>query len=280
MNVSRYGLVLAGLLLLLVGVSGDNGSAEPSPGRGEIAATYSVSLAGFNLGEFHLTASFKESAYEMQAKGRFSLLSGVLYNGSGTTTSTGRLTKAGPEPSRFTLNYKGGSKRDQRRISFAGGAVSQVSIIPQKRQKPGSRVPITKEQLVHVLDPLTAAFLYARSDGPPGDLKVCHQTIPVFDGKQRFDIVLTPKRADSLEKMAPADLSGPVAVCQVKFLPLGGYRPDHPGIKFMTQTNDIEVWLVLLPRTSLYVPYRIFVPTALGTGSATLTDVEMNLDAR
>ena len=29
----------------------------------------------------------------------------------------------------------------------------------------------------------------------------------------------------------------------MKFVPLGGYRPDHPGIKYMSQNDDIEVWL-------------------------------------
>ena len=53
---------------------------------------------------------------------------------------------------------------------------------------------MTKEQLEGVLDPMSGAFLSAHSDNPNGDLKVCDQTFPVFDGKQRFDLVLTPKR--------------------------------------------------------------------------------------
>jgi hypothetical protein len=57
-------------------------------------------------------------------------------------------------------------------------------------------------------------------------------------------------------------------------VPIGGYRPDHPGIKFMAQTDDIEVWLVPLPESTLYVTYRIVVPTPLGQGSATLTELE------
>jgi hypothetical protein len=33
------------------------------------------------------------------------------------------------------------------------------------------------------------------------------------------------------------------------------------------QKDEIEVWLVALPSTALYLPYRISVPTAFGSGS-------------
>jgi len=279
MRVSRYGVVaLTGLALLLLVSARDESSGEDNPAKGRIEATYRVDWAGVNLGEFQLNAAFKGSAYEMKAKGDFSVLAGLVYRASGTTTSSGKLTRFGPEPSRFTLHYKGGDKKETRLMRFTGGTI-KVSITPRKKQNPQKRIPVTKEQLANALDPLTAAFLSARYDGPRGDLKVCHQTVPVFDGKQRFDIVLTPKHADRLDATkGPVGLSGPVAVCQVKFKPIGGYRPDHPGIKLMSETDEIEVWLVPLPRTPLYVPYQIFVPTAWGRGSVTLTEIKMNLD--
>jgi len=44
-------------------------------------------------------------------------------------------------------------------------------------------------------------------------------------------------------------------------------------VKYVMTNEDIEVWLVRLPRTALYLPYRIVMPTAWGTGTATLTEV-------
>jgi len=108
-------------------------------------------------------------------------------------------------------------------------------------------VPVTKEQLQGVLDPATALFLYARSDNPAGDLSVCHHTVPVFDGEQRFDLVLKPKRTVSLQKNASSVYSGFATVCRVKFNPISGYRTDDPDIRFISRFNEIEVWLVSLP---------------------------------
>jgi hypothetical protein len=214
----------------------------------------------------------------MQAKGKFSLITGMLYRASGKTMSKGELSKRGPQPARFKLNFESGSKEEQREMRFANGEVSDISIVPRKKQNP-RRVPVTKDQLVNVLDPLTAAIVSPRADGPAGDLTICERTVPVFDGQQRFDLVLKPKRADSLGNGAPAALSGPVAVCQVKYVPIAGYRPGHSGVKFVTENEDIEVWLVRLPNTALYLPYRVVMPTAWGTGSVTLTKLKVGAGA-
>lgn len=267
-----YGALFFGALLIFCGPLRDRGRAEPAPAGGQIAATYRVDLAGLSLGEFHLAIAFQGLNYEIEGDGQFSLLAGMLYRGAGMAASAGKLTKAGPQPSSFNLSFEGGGKREQRRLSFAGGAVGQISIIPRKKQG-RRRVPVTKDQLEDVLDPLSAAFLHLRPDHA-----ACDHTVPVFDGRLRFDIVLTPKRADSLPNGAPTGLSGPAAVCQVKFVPIGGHRPDKPGIKFMSETDQIEVWLVPLPRTVMYLPYWIGLPTPLGRGSATLTRIKFTLD--
>ena len=86
----------------------------------------------------------------------------------------------------YSLNFQGGDKSQQLRMTFDGGAVTQISRIPKKRFNPHV-IPITKEQLEGVLDPMSGGVsLCALSDNPNGDPKVCNQTIPVFDGEARF----------------------------------------------------------------------------------------------
>lgn len=271
MNSRHTGAIVAALLLLSV-TPGSSASETARPKPGQVVATYDTALAGISLGDFKVTTTIKGSAYRMVAKGRFSLLAGLVYKATGRTTSSGTLTQAALRPATFTLDYKGGKKREQRNIRFDNGAVSKVRIIPRKKKK--NRIPVTAEQLEDVLDPLTATFLAVRSNAPAGDLEVCRQTIPVFDGTQRFDIVLTPKRLESLSSRAPKGLSGPAAVCRVRYVPIAGHRPDHSGVEFMRKTEGIEVWLVPARQMGLYLPYKILVPTGWGSGSITLTDLE------
>lgn len=269
------------LTLTLGGTSfGPHAAAENVAGTASrIVAVYRVDLAGFNLGDFRLTTVFRGDDYEMRGEAQFSILGGLVYDWSGTTSSRGKYTGVGPEPATYALSYKGGDKRGQLRMTFDGGAVTQISQMPRKRPNPHV-IPISKDQLEGVLDPMSAAFLHARSNNPNGDPKVCEQTIPVFDGEQRFNLILTPKRTVKLQKDASTGYSGFASVCRVKFIPISGYRPDNPGIKLMSQSDEIEVWLVSLPGTQHYVPYRIVLPTPVGYGSATSTSFQVNRGAR
>ena len=243
-----------------------------------ITANYGVYWAGLHFGDIRLDIIVRSSDYEMKGDGQSSALGGLIYKWSGDTTSAGKLSKSGPQPSQYTLDYSGGDKHGDVRISFSGGAVSEVSTLPKKRPNPKD-ILVTKEQLRGVLDPMTGAFLRARPNLSNADLEVCDETIPVFDGKLRFDIVLVPKERRRIERKAPNGYSGPAAVCGVKFAPISGFRPGDRGINFMSSHEDeIEVWLVPLPNTVLYLPYRISVPTAFGSGSGEMLSFQVSPD--
>ena len=78
----------------------------------------------------------------------------------------------------YALSYSDSAKMGERlRMTFSEGDVTGVSIVPNKRPSPHT-IPVTKEQLEGVLDPMSGAFLSAHSENPNGDLNVCNQTLP------------------------------------------------------------------------------------------------------
>jgi hypothetical protein len=280
MWAARHALSFVAVVALTSGLGGnfppDSAFAENAlSSASRIEAVYRVDLGSFNLGNFRLTAVFHGDGYEMRGEGRFTILQGLIYEWRGVTASAGRVTSAGPEPAMYALSYSdGGKKTEQLRMTFGSHAVTDITIVPNK--VPNERtIPVTREQLEGVLDPMSGAFLTAHSANPNGDLNVCNQTLPVFDGKQRFDLVLTPKRAVSVRSTTASGYSGPAVICQVKFIPIAGYQPDNPGIQLMSQTNEIEVWLIPVRGTVMYVPYRIVLPTPVGYGTALVTSIQV-----
>jgi hypothetical protein len=235
-----------------------------------IAIGYRVDLDNFNLGSFRFTASLNGSDYRVQGAGHFSIMGGLLYDLRTTTASSGKVTSEGPEPAAYMLSYVGGGDSGQLRMSFDTGAISTLSIIPRNERDP-RKIPVTKNQLAGVLDPIAAAFFVARSNDPTGDLKVCDQTVPVFDGEWRYDLVLAPKRKAAVRKQTSTGYASYAVVCKVRFKPISGYAPDDPNIKVMSYTDDIEVWLVPLSGTGMYVPYHLQLPTDSGLLSVTST---------
>jgi len=281
MQRARHCLSLAAVAALTCGLGGnlpaDTAYAENSfSTASRITAVYRVDLAGFNLGDFRLTTTFRGDDYEMRGEGRLTILQGLVFEWRGVTASAGRVTSAGPEPAMYALSYSDGGKQmtEQLRMTFGDRAVTGVSIVPNKRPAPRT-IPVTKEQLEGVLDPMSGAFLSAHSENPNGDLTVCNRTLPVFDGRQRFDLVITPKRAVTVRRTTPTGYGGPAVICGVKFIPIAGYQPDNPDIRLMSQSNEIEVWLVPVRGTDMYVPYRIVLPTQVGYGSALVTSIQV-----
>lgn len=277
MRFGRTGVILAGLALACLALPVSlprSASGEAASSKvGRISATYDAGVGAINLGTFNVTANFAGTDYDLMAKGSFSVLAGLVYKASGTSTSRGTLNGANAQPGRFTLAFEDTKKRQKLNISFAGDTVRNVSRVPKK--KPDRRnIPVPAGQLTNVLDPLTAAFLSIRSSVPPGDLGVCNETIRVFDGKQRFDLQLSPKRTETLGSRTPKSISKRAAVCAVRYKPIGGYRPEHAGVQFLQKADGIEAWLVTMPGTGLYLPYKIIVPTTWGNGSVTLTGLK------
>jgi hypothetical protein len=257
--------------LLGCGISSPTALAEESTVTGmRIAVGYRIDLDNFNLGNFRFTASLNGSDYRVQGAGHFSILGGLFYDLRTTTASSGKVTSAGPEPAAYMLNYAGGGDAGQLRMSFDSGAITTLSIIPRRERDP-REIPVTKNQLAGVLDPIAAAFFRARSNDPTGDLKVCDQTVPVFDGEWRYDLVLAPKRKAAIRKQATTGYASYAVVCKVRFKPISGYAPDDPNIKVMSYTDDIEVWLVPVSGTDMYVPYHLQLPTDSGLLSVTST---------
>jgi hypothetical protein len=273
--MSLRAIVILGLPLLALSLRSDIVLAgDKPPDTMRIKATYRVYFVGLPFGDVRLRMALKGSEYEMKGDGRFSILAGLISRWQGRTASSGKIAKSAPKPSKYKLKYSGGDKRGDVRIIFSDGAATEVSISPKKRPNPRD-IPVTKEELKGVLDPMTGAFLRPRPDIRDADLKVCNETIPVFDGERRFNLVLTPKERVRVEIDAPTDYSGFAAVCQVQFVPIAGYRPDNGAINYLSHTDAIEVALMPLPATALYVPYRISVPTVVGSGSAILTSFQI-----
>ncbi len=280
MQRARHCLSLAAVAALTCGLGGnlpaDTAYAESSlSGLSRIVAVYRVDIGSFNLGDFKLTTTIRGEDYQMRGEGRFTVLQGLIYEWRGVTASAGRVTDMGPEPAMYAFNFSDSAKAGERlRMTFDGRAVTDVSISPKDRPLPRT-IPVTKEQLEGVLDPMSGAFLSARSENPNGDLSVCDHTLPVFDGRQRYDLVITPKRIVTVKRTTPTGYGGPAVICRVKFIPIAGYQPDNPGIRLMQQSNEIEVWLIPVRGTNMYVPYRIVLPTPVGYGSAIVTSIQV-----
>lgn len=242
-------------------------AAEASTFPAKVDAVYRIAWNGMELGNFVFTSTLKNNEYTLRGETKLSAVMGAFY-WSGFTQSLGKLASGKPLPAAYAFSFEGSSKSGRIDMRFKKSAVSKVTSVPPIEPSPG-RVPVTQAQLQGVLDPLSAVMaVTAPVEGKVAGVNPCKRRIPVFDGKQRFDLVFTYARD---EKLQGAD----AFVCRVKYVPISGHKMNKET-KYMASTDGIEIWLIPVDEAKLFVPYYVTLPTPMG--AATITSAKVNID--
>ena len=79
----------------------------------------------------------------------------------------------------------------------------------------------------------------------------------------RYDLKLDFKRMETVK--AEKGYHGPVVVCAIYFVPVAGYIPDRPVIKYLSAQRNMEIAFAPVAGTRILVPFRMVIPTPLGT---------------
>ena len=262
--MKRVVLFLLGLLAF--GAGGVAASqAEEWP---NVRAVYDVSFNGFTVGSFEFQSQSEEESYTLIGNAQLTLLLGAV-TWIGETRAFGLIANHSPKPAAFTFDFRANSKAGSTKLGFADGAVTSVTHTPPAKVKPDT-VPLREQHLRGVLDPLSAIMVVARSTTS----SPCNRRLPIFDGKERFDLVLTYKGQIKVNEQQPSGQPGMAHVCRVKYQPIAGHNIDAQNSHLAT-TDGIEVSLRPIPSANVLVPYQITIPTMLGYATINSRRVEI-----
>lgn len=248
----------AGVLAFGLGVS-----VDPASAQAKLDAKYTATLAGLPIGKGTWVIDLDDSNYTSTMSGGTSGLVKLFAGGHGVSTVRGVWSGDRSIASVYTSEIKTKHKTDHVDITVEAGRIKDFKVSPPVDDEP-DRVPITEAEKRGVTDPMTGSIFHV----PSGELlsaTACKRTLPLFDGRFRYNLKLTFKRMDTVK--AGKGYAGPVLVCSVIFAPVAGFVPDRKAIKYLVSMRDAEVWLAPLQGTRMLVPFRVEVPTPLGTGA-------------
>jgi hypothetical protein len=159
----------------------------------------------------------------------------------------GRMAGPAPMPVRFIQTEKNGTKH--RNVAYAGGS--------------GAR---------SLADPLTQLL---RAALQPGGGSPCVGAVPVYDGRQRYDLTLAAAGGGTLSGPAGGfGLTRPLN-CRVSFHPISGFSagPSRPN-PFLR--GDPVMTFAYAPKADVWVMTDVSVPTMVGTGHIALTSLHLD----
>jgi hypothetical protein len=237
-------------------------AAGSAPARaGSLSISYDISLGGLTIGAADVAMRLDGQRYNLQAQARLTGLAGAVTGFRGAANASGSVATATPLPSSFAVTSANSRDRRTVRVGLASGNVVAVDISPPLDDR-ADRVPVKDAHKRGVVDPLSALLMPVFGRGDPTGPAACNRTIPVFDGAARFNVVLAYAGTRMIEKPGYA---GPAVVCEARYVPIAGHRPERPATKFMVDNREMSVWLAPVEGTRILVPLRISVKTMVGT---------------
>jgi hypothetical protein len=248
-------VALAGLAVAL--------SAGAAKAQTKLDAQYEATLAGLPIGKGNWVLEIGDKEYTAAASGMTSGLLKVFTGGKASGTAQGTIAGGQFAPANYAATIDTHRKTEHIRVKLAGGTIKEFSVEP-KPDHNDERVPITDAMRQGVTDPMTGAIARIPGNADTRSPEVCNRQVAVFDGRMRYDLKLAYKRMENVH--SKKGYTGPVVVCQIVFVPVGGHIPDRFAIQYLAKARDAEVWLAPVAGTRLMAPYRMQMDTPLGLG--------------
>ncbi len=266
-RVSRAALVSSLMVLALAPLLAAPARAGSVPLPAQVNALYRVSFGLFGeIGYFRFNSTVNGEAYALAAEAKIDT---AVFDYFGAMTSMGSVLSAATRPGSYQFRYKqkaflGKKKKRSLEMAFDRSGVKNVTFVPP--DPPSKKaIPVTKEQLKHVLDPLSGVMALSLGNMA----KPCQQRLPIFDGKQRFDLVFYPTGRHN----GHGD-----QVCRVRLLPISGHKKGN-GLNSVISGN-IEVVMRAVPKANILIPYRVTVPTIIGAAVLASDRVDITMPNR
>jgi len=243
-------------LLLLTAGAPALGAADNWPSS--MRVHYAVEINGFDVGSFEYESQAEQQSYSLTGNARLSVLLGA-FTWEGQTRSSGTI--AGEvKPASYSFDFKSSLKTGSTSFAFADDAVTSITQQPPPIAI-AEAIPLREDHLKGVFDPLTALMVLSRGSANP-----CQRRIPIFDGRERFDLVFSYKGEVRVSELTASGQPGIALLCKVRYLPIAGHKVDA-DTQFMAANEGIEVALRPIPAANLFVPYAITIPTRVGIAS-------------
>jgi Protein of unknown function (DUF3108) len=230
--------------------------------QGRLDARYEATLAGIPVGKGAWTIDISDDQFTAAASGGTAGLLKAFAGGTGTGAAQGRVVNGALVATNYSASTTTSKKTEAIHMILSGGTVREYGIEPAPPVDP-ERIPVTDAHRRGVFDPMTGSMLRVPGSGDPLSPDACRTGAAIFDGRMRYDLKLDYKRMETVR--AEKGYQGPVVVCAVYFSPIAGYIPDRAVIKYLTAQRNIEVAFAPVAGTRILVPFRMVVPTPLGT---------------
>lgn len=254
----RRHAVAAAAFFLVAQASGAAGQTT------RLDAIYAVHLTGIPIGQGAVILDINQTSFAAAGSAKFTGLVRMISKGEGTSTVRGSFQANRVISSLFSTQSNTSDRNEKVEIVVENGFAKEFSVMPPPRDLDKNRVPITQSTRTNVVDPLSAGLMLVSAPGEALNPDSCNRTLPIFDARFRYDVVLSFVRIEQAPRKIEG-YQGPVLVCQARYVPIAGHRTDRPQVEQLANNRELFVWLAPVEGTRALVPIKVSIATGIGT---------------
>ena len=139
-----------------------------------------------------------------------------------------------------------------------------------------ARFPVSEDLKHRTVDPLSAALFVTLGSSASRD-EPCGETVPVFDGKRRYNLNLTYVGTEDINLGRNGGYNGEALRCRLQYERVAGFKPPKPG-RTRTPVPPIDIWLAPFHDGRLLVPVRMQADSDFGGAVVRATDLTVRTE--
>lgn len=256
---ARAALVALGLAI--AGAAGPAHAADGAPAR-TLDLTYGVYLGGLHIFTFDVDMTLRPGRYRVTAEGQTEGMVGWLYEWQTRLAAEGFDRNGRIEARRYVVDSNWQSNQRTVNLGFAGNGRYSLQEAPPQEPDPDIEGELPQSLPEGTVDPLSLAIAASRALQENGR---CDQTLPVFDGRRRYDLTLRHIDQATLPASAYSVYQGPAVRCSFSMKRISGFRKSWRTKRQVdAETSAPTIWVAPIRPDLPPVPVRYDGAIALG----------------
>ncbi len=219
-----------------------------------------MTLSGIPVGKAYLSMKLDNGAYAMHGSAKAYGASKIFSNAKGVSTSRGRYDSGRIVAASHELKYSTKKMKGTVKMTFDGSGLQESHSVPPVFYQVDS-VKLQPAHLRAVLDPVSTSIVAVKASQIGNGTAICNRTLPIYDGKKRFDLRL---RFKGIRKLVTKGFKGISYVCSARYVPVAGHRPHKKHIKRLIANRSIEVAMARIGTTPVYGLIQFAMKTRYG----------------
>ena len=267
-------LAALALLGLSLPASAAGGATSPSQPGSQLQVAMTLYAGGITMGKADLDATIRGGDYQVVSNLQTQGVVNAFWQSEIQATASGKLADRNLAPALYdSFNTRQSTgKRQQVSLTYEGENAPRLYANPVY---PKTEFEVKPQDAKGTLDPLSAITLSASGvaarDGNP-----CAATLPVFDGRRRYNLELRKVRDVDI-KMDNGLYQGKAVQCEARYRPIAGFRQKLlSGSDFPV----VRAWIASFPSSvagrDYTVPLRVWAETKYGVIAVLATSLKVD----